>query len=143
MPIFNAIQKAREAEVDLVEVGPNAVPPVCKIINFKKFKYIEAKKEKEEKKGQKKSDLKELLLTPFMAENDLQTRINKTRNFIKDNNKVKIRIRFRGNELGKKDFGYRQITKIAESLTGIAVKENEPKFMGRELFVVFVPAKNQ
>lgn len=143
MPIFNAIQKAREAGIDLVEVGPNATPPVVKIIDFRKFKYIEAKKEKEEKKGQKGGDTKEILLTPFIAQNDLKTRINKTKKFIEGNNKVKVRVKFRGNELGKKDFGYRLIEQMASSLNGIAVKEAEPKFMGRELFVIFSPERNK
>lgn len=141
MPIFNAIQKAREVGVDLIEVAPNANPPVCKIINFKKFKYIEAKKEREEKKGQKGGDIKEVQLSPFIAKNDLQTRINKTKDFIEHNNKVKVRIRFRGNELGKKEFGYRLIEEMGRQLEGLAVKESEPKFMGRELFVIFSPKK--
>lgn len=143
MPIFNAIQKAREAGVDLIEVAPNAKPPVCKIINFKKFRYLEAKKEKEEKRGQKGGDIKEVQLSPFIAKNDLQTRANKTKAFIEENNKVKIRVRFRGNELGKKDYGFRLIEEISRQLEGIAIKESEPKFMGRELFVIFAPKKNK
>ena len=143
MPIFNAIQKAREAEVDLVEVAPKAQPPVCRIINFKKFLYIEAKKEKEEKKGQKGGEIKEIQLTPFIAQNDLQTRIKKTKAFIEENNKVKVRIRFRGYELGKKEFGYRLIDQMAQQLEGVAAKEGEPKFMGRELFVIFGPDRSK
>lgn len=143
MPIFNAIQKAREAGVDLIEVAPNAQPPVCKIINFKKFKYLEAKKEREEKKGQKGGNTKEVQLSPFIAKNDLQTRINRTKAFVGDNNKVKIRIRFKGNELGKKEYGYRLIEEMSHQLEEIAVKETEPKFMGRELFVIFSPKKSK
>lgn len=143
MPIFNAIQKAREAGVDLIEVAPNAKPPVCKIINFKKFRYLEAKKEKEEKRGQKGGETKEVQLSPFIAQNDLQTRIKKTKDFIEENNKVKVRVRFRGSELGKKDFGYKLIEKMANELKGVAIKESEPKFIGRELSVIFGPEKGK
>ncbi len=143
MPIFNAIQKAREAEVDLVEVAPGAKPPVCKIIDFKKFLYIEAKKEQEEKKAQKGGDIKEVQLSPFIAKNDFQTRIKKTRQFIEENNKVKVRVRFKGREMNKKDFGFRLIEEMARELEGIAVKENEPKFFGREISVIFGPQRKK
>lgn len=143
MPIFNAIQKAREAEVDLVEVAPGAKPPVCKIIDFKKFLYIEAKKEQEEKKAQKGGDIKEVQLSPFIAKNDFQTRVKKTRQFIEENNKVKVRVRFKGREMNKKDFGFRLIEEMARELEGTAVKENEPKFFGREISVVFGPQRKK
>ena len=143
MPIFNAIQKAREAGVDLVEVAPGAKPPVCKIIDFKKFKYIEAKKEQEEKKGQKGGDVKEVQLSPFIADNDFQTRIKRARGFIKENNKVKVRVRFKGRELSKKDFGFKLIDEMVEQLKDVAVKETEPKFGGREIFLILGPAKKK
>lgn len=143
MPIFNAVQKARELGLDLIEVSANAKPPVCKIMDFKKFKYVEAKKEREEKRGQKGGETKEIMLTPFIASNDVQTRIKKAKNFLEENNKVKFRVKFRGNELGKKDFGFRVISTISEALSGIGEKESEPKFMGRELFVIFNPVKGK
>ncbi len=143
MPIFNAVQKARELGLDLIEVSANAKPPVCKIMDFKKFKYVEAKKEREEKRGQKGGETKEIMLTPFIASNDVQTRIKKARKFLEDNNKVKFRVKFRGNELGKKDFGFRLISGISEALSGFGEKESEPKFQGRELFVIFIPVKGK
>lgn len=143
MPIFNAVQKARELGLDLIEVSANAKPPVCKIMDFKKFKYVEAKKEREEKRGQKGGDIKEIMLTPFIASNDVQTRIKKAKKFLEDNNKVKFRVKFRGAELGKKDFGFRLISSISEALFGFGEKEFEPKFMGRELFVIFNPVKGK
>ncbi|MGB9637275.1 MAG: translation initiation factor IF-3 [Microgenomates group bacterium] len=142
MPIFNAIQKAREAGVDLIEVAPNANPPVCKIIDFKKFKYLEAKKEKEEKKGQKGGDLKEIIFSPFIAQNDLNTRVKKIKDFLSQGNKVKIRIKFSGRELGKKEFGYKLIERVLGELKETANKEGEPKFQGRELFLILSPNKN-
>lgn len=142
MPVFNAIQKAREEGKDLVEVAARANPPVAKIINFKKFRYLEAKKEKEEKKGQKGGETKEVLFTPFIAQNDINTRIKKIREFLKEGNKVKLRVLFKGRELTKKDFGYRLIDKVTSELGEEAKKEGEAKFMGRELFVT-LSAKNK
>lgn len=142
MPIFNAIQKAREAEADLIEVASGANPPVCKIINFKKFKYLEAKKEKEEKKGQKGGELKEVMFSPFIAQNDLEIRVKRIRGFLEENNKVKIRIRFSGRELGKKDFGYKILDRVLAELGDLANKEGEAKFMGKELFLILSPNKN-
>lgn len=139
LPIFNAIQKAKELEVDLVEVAANAKPPVCKLINFKKFKYLEDKKEKEEKKGIRGGELKEVQLSPFIAKNDLEVRIKKATAFIKDGNKVRLKVRFTGRQLGKKDFGQRVIERVIESLSEIAVAEAEPKFAGREMFVIISP----
>lgn len=141
MPIFNAIQTAREQGKDLVEVSTNAVPPVAKVIDFKKFKYLEAKKEREEKKGLKGGDLKEIRLTPFIAANDLNVRIKRAREFLGEGNKVKIRVRFTGREMTKKDFGYRIIDQITGSLEEIAGKEGEAKFQGREIFLILVPKK--
>lgn len=143
LPIFNAIQKARELGVDLVEVSANAKPPVCKLIDFKKFKYIEDKKEREEKKGNKEGELKEVQLTPFMAKNDLEVRIRRANAFIKDNNKVRLKVRFTGREMGKREFGQRVITQVIESLAGIAAPESEPKFAGRDLFVTMTPVKGK
>lgn len=141
MPIFAAIQKAREAGVDLVEVASSAKPPVAKIINFKKFKYLEAKKEKEEKKGIKGGELKEVRLSPFIAQNDLNTRIRKIKNFLEENNKVKVVVRFSGREITKKDFGYRVVNQVLENLAELAEKDSEPKFQGRDLFLTLSPKK--
>lgn len=141
MPIFNAIQKAKELGGDLIEVAASAKPPVCKIIDFKKFKYLEAKKEREEKKGQKGGETKELMFTPFIAQNDLNTRVKRAKEFLEEGNKVKIRIRFSGRELGKKEFGYKIIDAIMTQLGEIANKEGEAKFMGRELSLIVSPKR--
>jgi len=141
MPLGAALQKAREAGVDLVEVAAMAQPPVCKLIDFKKFKYLEAKKEREEKKGQKGGGLKEIRLSPFIAQNDLNTRLERIKEFLKEGNKVKVIVRFSGREITKKDFGYKVINRVIESLGDLAEKENEPKFQGRELFLILAPKK--
>lgn len=141
MPIFNAIQAAREAGKDLVEVASNANPPVAKIIDFKKFKYLEAKKEKEEKKGIKGGEVKEIRLTPFIAANDLNTRVKKIREFLEEGNKVKVRVRFTGRELSKKDFGFRLVDQVVSNLEEVATKETDPKFQGREITLILTPKK--
>lgn len=140
MPIFNAIQKAREKNLDLVEIAPNITPPVCKIIDFRKFKYLEEKKERSGKKGAK-GDIKEILFSPFISQNDISYRIKKAIEFLKEGNKVKIRIGFSGRELGKKEFGYKLMTQIDGELSIYGQKEAEPKFLGKELFVLFSPKK--
>lgn len=142
LPIFNAIQKAKELGADLIEVAPNANPPVCKIIDFKKFKYLEAKKEKEEKKGQKSGELKEVRFSPFIAQNDLKIRSKRIKEFLEDGDKVKIRIRFSGRELDKKNFGYKILNQITEDLGESAVKDGEAKFQGKELSLILSPRKN-
>lgn len=142
MPIFAAIQKAREAGVDLVEVAPNAKPPVAKIIDFKKFKYLEAKREREEKKGQKGGGLKEVRFTPFIAQNDLNIRVERIKEFLKENNKVRVIVRFSGRQITKKEFGFKVINRVLESLGDLAEKESEPKFLGRDLFLTLTTKKS-
>lgn len=141
MPIFNAIQKARELGTDLVEVAPNANPPVCKLIDFKKFKYQEAKKERGEKKGQKGGELKEIVFSPFIGQNDLNIRIKKIKDFLIDGNKVKIRVKFTGRQLGKREFGDRLIEQVLKEVEEISQKEGDPKFQGRELYLIISPKK--
>lgn len=142
MPIFNAIQEARKLGVDLVEVAPNAKPPVCKLIDFKKFIYQEAKKEKESKKGQKGGQLKEIRLSPFIAENDLLNRLNRVKEFLTQGNKVKLVVRFSGRQLGHKEFGQQLIDKALVSLNELGQLENQPKWQGRDYFVILTLKKN-
>jgi translation initiation factor IF-3 len=124
-----------------LRVASGANPPVAKIIDFKKFKYLEAKKEKEEKKGIKGGEVKEIRLAPFIAANDLNTRVKKIREFLENGNKVRIRVRFTGRELSKKDFGFRLVDQIVSSLEESATKETEAKFQGREITLILAPKK--
>jgi len=141
LPIFAAIQKAKKVGLDLVEVASEANPPVTKIIDFKKFKYLEAKKEKEEKRGIRGGELKEIRFSPFIAQNDLETRVKRIKEFLKENNKVRVVIRFSGREITKKEFGYKVLDKIMENLSELAEKDSEPKFMGKNLFLTLSPKK--
>lgn len=141
LKLNEALDKAREANCDLIEVAEHADPPVCKIINFKKFKYLESKKEQEGKKKSKKVELKEVRLTPFIAENDFNVRLRKAQKFLKEGNKVKISVRFHGRQMGKKDFGYEQIKKAIELLTDISEVSELPKFAGYQLETILTPVK--
>lgn len=141
MSLQEALKRAEELKVDLVEVAPQAVPPVCRLIDFKKFKYLEAKKEQEEKKKAKKSELKEIRLTLFMAENDLNFRLKRAEEFIKEGHKVKISLRFKGRQVTKKDLGYQLIQKVLEKTKPYAQVEVEPRFLGNQLETIMTPLK--
>ena len=101
MPITEAMKLAREAELDLVKIAPTAKPPVCKIIDYGKYRYEQARKEKEAKKKQKTIEIKEVRLSPNIDENDLNTKVNAARKFIEKGNKVKVTLRFRGREMAQ------------------------------------------
>lgn len=138
LPLSKALAEAQDQGLDLVEIAPKAQPPVCKIIDFKKFKYLEAKKEKAGKKS-KKTEIKEVRLTPFIAENDLKNRIEKTRAFLKDKNQVKISVQFKGRQIAKKDFGYKIVDQVTQALADCAQVIQEPKFIGRRLILTLTP----
>jgi translation initiation factor IF-3 len=136
-----ALKKTEEAKLDLVEVAPKAVPPVCKIIDFKKFKYLEAKKEKEEKKRSKKTELKGIRLGLFMAENDLNFRLNHAEKFLKEGHKVKISLRFKGRQAMRKDLGLQLLKKALEKLNSFAQVDVEPRIIGQNAEMVLSPLK--
>jgi translation initiation factor IF-3 len=134
-----AIKLAKDGGVDLVEIAPNAEPPVAKIIEFSKFKYQEEKKLKEAQKKSKPSDIKELRFTPFIGEGDYQTRLRRMDEFLKDKNKVKLAVYFKIKQLGSKQFGYNIFTRILKDLgDGINI-DMKPKFLGRNLLMIISP----
>lgn len=143
MPIFNAIQEAKKLGVDLVEIAPKAQPPVCKIIDFKKFKYQEAKREKESKKGQKGGNLKEVRLSPFIAKNDLEFRLKRVKEFLTEGNKVRLTVRFTGRQLAHKEFGQQVMERAIQGLGGITEPETKPKWLGKDFFVILTPDKGK
>lgn len=107
---IEALQKAREFSLDVVEIAPNANPPVAKLIDYKKFKYQEARKDRESKKSQKNVSVKEIRLRPFIGAHDLQVRVSQAKDFLEDGNQVKINVVFRGREIVRKEFGYKILT---------------------------------
>ena len=141
LALSEALQQAQQKGLDLVEVAPKAQPPVCKIIDFKKFKYLEAKKRQQEKKKSKKFELKEIRLSPFMAQNDFDYKIKRAGKFLKEGHKVKIHLLFRGRQITKKNFGYEVFKKATEHLKAIAKVEFEPKMAGRRLEMTLAPIK--
>ncbi len=127
--------------MDLVEISANAKPPVAKIIDFKKFKYSEAKKEKESKKNTKDVQTKEIRLGPFTGEHDLETRVRQAEKFLGDSDRVKVVVKFTGRELSHKEFGYTMLKKFGELIINLGEQQGLPKWEGRMLTATFAPAK--
>ncbi len=134
-----ALKKAKEAELDLVEIAPKAKPPVVKIVDFGKFAYREEKKLKEQKKKTKASDLKEVRFSPFIAENDYNVRLERIKEFLADKDKVKLVVKFKGRQMGSKQFGYKLFDKVLETLGDTVSVDMEPKFLGRHLSMIISP----
>lgn len=138
-----AIRKAWEMGLDLVEISGSAKPPVAKIIDFKKFKYLESKKEQEIKKKTKDVQTKEIRLGPFTGVHDLQIKIKQAEGFLKEGNRIKLVIKFQGRELSRKEFGYNLSKKFSETISLLAKQEMLPKWEGKLLVSFFTPANKQ
>ncbi len=136
MPIKEAMRMAQEAELDLVKIAPKAQPPVCKIIDYGKYRYELARKEKEAKKKQKTVEVKEVRLSPNIDKNDLNTKVNNAKKFITKGNKVKITLRFRGREMAHVQQSRHILDDFAEMLKDIAVVEKPAKLEGRSMSMV-------
>ncbi len=136
MPIKEAMRLAQEAELDLVKIAPKAQPPVCKIIDYGKYRYELARKEKEAKKKQKTVEVKEVRLSPNIDTNDLNTKVNNAKKFISKGNKVKITLRFRGREMAHVQQSKHILDDFAELIKDIAVVEKQPKLEGRSMSMV-------
>ncbi len=132
----DALKLAREAELDLVKIAPTAKPPVCKIIDYGKFRYEQARKEKEAKKKQKVIELKEIRMTPNIEENDLNTKISAARKFLEKGNKVKVTLRFRGREMAHMNASKHILDDFAAALSELAVVEKPAKVEGRNMSMV-------
>ena len=132
----DAMKLAREAELDLVKIAPKAQPPVCKIIDYGKYKYELARKEKEAKKKQKTVEVKEVRLSPNIDTNDLNTKMNNAKKFITKGNKVKVTLRFRGREMAHMQQSKHILDDFAEMLADVAVIEKPAKQEGRSMIMV-------
>ena len=129
----DALKMAEEAGLDLVKIAPTAKPPVCKIVDYGKYKYEQIRKEKEAKKKQKTIEIKEIRLSPNIDTNDLNTKVNSARKFLSKGDKVKVTLRFRGREMAHMNNSKHILDDIAESLSDIAVVEKAPKVEGRSM----------
>jgi translation initiation factor IF-3 len=134
---------ANEAELDLVEIAPLAKPPVCKMMDFGKFKYQEAKRAHEAKLKQKQVQVKEVKFRPGTDENDYQIKLRNLVKFLQEGDKAKITLRFRGREMAHQEFGMRMLERIKGDLEAVAQVEQFPKMEGRQLIMVLTPAKKQ
>jgi len=134
-----ALQRAADAGLDLVEVSPNASPPVCKIIDFGKLKYQEQKKKNEARKKQKTIEVKEIKLRPNIDTHDYDVKMRSARRFIDDGDKVKVTLRFRGREMAHQDLGAQVLERVRGELDEIAKVEQMPKMEGRQMVMVMSP----
>ncbi|NNL77488.1 MAG: translation initiation factor IF-3 [Desulfobacterales bacterium] len=139
IPTIQALDTAAEFGLDLVEVSPNASPPVCKIMDYGRYRYEQTKKKQEAKKKQSTFQVKEIKVRPKTGEHDLQTKINHIRKFIGRKDKVKVTVIFRGREITLSSFGRALLEKIAEETEEIALVEQIPKFEGRSLVMILAP----
>jgi translation initiation factor IF-3 len=142
-PIAEAIKFAQDKEVDLVEISPNAVPPVCRVIDYQKFLYEKKKKDKEQKAKSKQSEVKEIRFTPNTDEHDFDFKSKHAEKFLIDGNKVKCYVQFKGRAIMFQERGELLLLKFAERLAEVGSLESMPKMEGRRMIAIFTPKKKK
>ena len=143
VPLAKAQEVAEEAGLDLVEIAPMANPPVCKVMDYGKYRYQEQKKAHEARLKQKQIQVKEIKLRPGTDENDYQIKLRNLRRFLEEGDKAKVTLRFRGRELSHQELGMRQLERIREDLADIGVVEQMPRLEGRQMVMVIAPKKSK
>ncbi len=143
MTLAAAREIARKADLDIVEVAPTAVPPVCRLLNYGKFRYEQTKKEREAKRSQKISLLKEVRLRPKIGEGDFDTKVKTVKKLIEEGNKVKVSVMFRGREITHPELALKLLQRLANSLRDGAILEGQPVMDGRRMVVVMSQAASQ
>jgi len=138
-----ALQIAQEKGLDLVEIAPIAKPPVAKVIDFKKFKYLEAKKDREGKAASGKVEIKEIRFSPFIAMGDMNSRLERIKKILDDGDRVKIVVKFSGRQITRVEFGHDLIKKVLNGLEGLASADGVPKLQGKQLFLIINPTKKK
>ena len=141
MSLNASLSMAEEAGLDLVEIAPMAVPPVCKLMDFGKFKYQEQKKAHEARLKQKQVQVKEVKLRPGTDENDYQIKLRNLKRFLEEGDKCKVTLRFRGREMAHQEFGLRQLERVKADLEELGQVEQMPKMEGRQMIMVIAPKK--
>jgi len=139
MPFFDALRIAEDAGLDLVEISPNANPPVCKILDYGKFRFLEQKKAAEARKKQKTVEVKEIKLRPGIDDHDYDVKMKAMKGFFEEGNKVKITLRFRGREMAHQDLGLKVLERVKSDVGDLAKVEQEPNFEGRQVVMVLAP----
>jgi translation initiation factor IF-3 len=141
VPITEALRIAQEEQTDLVEVAPQADPPVCRLMDYGKFLYEQSKKERESRKSQKQTEIKEIRLRPKTGEHDIAFKLRDARRFLQRGAKVKVRIRFRGREITHPELGRALLNRVAEELSDVAVVEQAGRMEGHTMLMVLGPSK--
>jgi translation initiation factor IF-3 len=139
MAFFDALRVAEEAGLDLVEIAPNSTPPVCKILDYGKYRFLEQKKAAEARKKQKTVEVKEIKLRPGIDDHDYGVKMKAMKSFFEEGNKVKITLRFRGREMAHTDIGMRVLDRVRSDVAELAKVEMEPNFEGRQVVMVLAP----
>jgi translation initiation factor IF-3 len=139
MAFFDALRVAEEAGLDLVEIAPNSTPPVCKILDYGKYRFLEQKKAAEARKKQKTVEVKEIKLRPGIDDHDYDVKMKAMKSFFEEGNKVKITLRFRGREMAHTDIGMRVLDRVRSDVSDLAKVEMEPNFEGRQVVMVLAP----
>jgi translation initiation factor IF-3 len=139
IPFFEAIQIAEDAGLDLVEIAPNSVPPVCKLLDYGRFRFLEQKKQAEARKKQKTVEVKEIKLRPGIDKHDYDVKMKAVQRFFEEGDKVKVTLRFRGREMAHQDLGLRLLERVKIETAEIAKVESEPMLEGRQMIMILAP----
>ncbi len=139
LPVVEAMEKALTADLDLVKISPNAVPPVCKLMDYGKYRFEQTKRDKEAKKNQRIVEIKEVRMSPGIDVNDFNVKLRNAQRFLSEGNRVKVTVRFRGREMAHTDIGKRLLVKFAEDCSETAAMDKEPKLEGRHMHMFLSP----
>ncbi len=143
MSAAQALAMAEERQMDLVKISPNATPPVCKIMDYSKYCFDQKKREKEAKKNQRVVEIKEIRMSPSIDTNDLNTKVKSAQKFLKEGNRVKVSVRFRGREMAHTNLGEKLLLEFAESCKEMAALEKSPKLEGRFMSIFLTPKNSK
>ena len=139
VPFPEALRIAEDAGLDLVEIAPNSAPPVCKLLDYGRFRFLEQKKQAEARKKQKVVEVKEIKLRPMIDDHDYDVKMRSMKRFFEEGDKVKITLRFRGREMAHQELGYELLNRVRDDTSKIAKVEQEPRFEGRQVVMVLAP----
>jgi len=142
MPLRDALRAAAERNLDLVEVAPTARPPVCRIMDFGRFKYEQSKRDREARKKQHIVSIKEVRMTPKIEDHDFEVKVKNAEKFLREGDKVKVSVRFRGREIVHTDIAQRLLREMAATLSAVSSMEREPKVEGRNMIMILSPKQD-
>ncbi len=142
VPVRDALRMAQEQELDLVEIAPNAKPPVCRIMDFGKYKYEQSKREKEARKKQKIISVKEVKVRPNIEDHDLEVKTKNALKFLTEGDKVKVTLMFRGREMAHAELGKKLLKRVADATEEVATVERQPKVEGRNMIMILAPKQD-